>query len=627
MIKHVLRFLQRRKDAPPTEPLARHGVGAGAGLLQRLGEYNPELRGTQLYKVIDKMRNNSRILALEYLITLPIISTHWEVRAPHNASREVVEASELLQQQLFDLCNKSLYDLLRLAILARFYGVRFLEPAWAIDSNIALIRDYIDIHPSTLHSFKYEKGELVEVVQLVHDEGATSYIAIPVERLVRFTWREEGGNVLGYPDLRSLYPDWYRLEFLYSVLQIAAERAGIGAWQARIPRDLWDNNAFREAIHDILKRIRTQQSGAMTIPEGVEVSVLQAIDKQGIDGVVKMIEHYETNLAAGVLANILQVGMRDIGTQALAETLFEMFLYQLNQTARWLADNINRQICARWLKYNYPQLPTSDYPKLHYTDLRLLLRREATLNAIANIIRSGVLPTDVNLQDYIRDLLSLPPPTQDEAGILQNSNSPLPEGEGLGVRATSRTTITLARERESVASAELRFERAMRDYLETIEKSVAPQLQAALEAARNASTEDERARAIAKLQAIEIPARAQYESLIYDYLRNFAVEARAALQREYNRNIKPESLPRSLNQYLLAKAQTLARDHYEHLRAQIIYTALAESLKATPVLSTTEIVRNIASQRINTDATELQREAESMLERINEQLMDGEGGE
>lgn len=623
LLTRLLR-LQRKPAKPPTEPLAKPGVASLSGLLQRLGEYNPNLQGVQFYKIVDQMRNNSRILALEYLITLPIISTHWEVRPPNNASRLASEAAEQLQLQLFDIAKKSLYDLLRIGILARFYGMRLLEPVWTIADGRALINDYIDILPATLHAIEFnELGELQSITQIVRNPrtGAHDYIQIPASRLVRFTWREEGGDPLGYPDLRSLYPDWYRLEFLYSILQIAAERAGIGAWQARIPRDLWDNNAFREAINDILKKIRTQQAGALTIPEGVEITVLQAIEKQGIEGIIKMIEHYETNLAAGVLANILQVGMRDIGTQALAETLFEMFLYQLNQTARWLADNINRQICARWLLYNYPELPANQHPKLHYTDLRLLLRREAALNAIASVVSSGVLPTDANLQDYIRDLLSLPPPPTQTTHAPESAQLALSQPRN-NFAKLHPTPLTLARTREDAQREESRFENAMRAYLQTIEQAIAPQLQDILNAIRNAETEPSRARALARLQAIELPGRPQYESMLYDYLRHFAIEARAALQRDYNRNIAPNRLPESLNQYLLAKAQTLARDHYEHLRSQIIYTALAEALKSTPILTAVEIVRNITSQRLNTDLATLQDEAMAILQRINDELHD-----
>ena len=160
----------------------------------------------------------------------------------------------------------------------------------------------------------------------------------------------------------------------------------------------------------------------------------------------------------------------------------------------------------------------------------------------------------------------------------------------------------------------------MTAYLEQIEKSVAPALETLLAAIRNAPNETERALALARIQTLELPGRPQYESLLYDYLRTFAVEARAALQRDYNPNINPEKLPESLNQYLLAKASALARDHHEHLRAQLIYTALAEALKSTPALAPNELVRNLTAQRINTDLAQLDAETQALLERINDQL-------
>ena len=609
----LARFFQRAQQKPPTEPLALPGSAVYAAALNRLGEYNPKTQGRAWFQTVDQMRNNSRILALEYLLTLPIISTHWEVR-PAPDSPESQDAADALTTQLFETPQKDLYDLIRLAILARFYGVRFLEPVWTTADGQAVYTDLIDIHPLTIHKLNFDaRGNLTSVTQRVTPPNNNSPIEveIPIDRLLRFSWREEGGNPLGYSDLRSLYPDWYRLEFLYTVLQIAAERAGIGVWQAKVPRDLWDSDQFRSSLADITRRIRTHEAGAIVLPNDVALEVLTAIDKQGIDGVVKMIEHYETNLAAGVLANILQVGMRDIGTQALAETLFEMFLYQLNQTCKWLAHNINRQLISKWLAYNHPALPPELHPRLHFTDLRLLLRREATLNAIAQVARAGVLQPDSNLEDYIRDILSLPPPAQTETATAHRAQPQPP--------APPATTPTLLLQRNP-QQAEQRFEQAMTAYLEQIEKSVAPTLETLLAATRNAPNETERALALARIQTLELPGRPQYESLLYDYLRTFAVEARAALQRDYNPNINPEKLPESLNQYLLAKASALARDHHEHLRAQLIYTALAEALKSTPALAPNELARNLASQRINTDLAQLDAETQALLERINDQL-------
>jgi len=606
----------QRNPKPPTEPLALPGSAVYAAALNRLGEYNPKLQGQAFWRTVEQMRNNSRILALEYLLTLPIISTHWEVRpAPNSAASQ--EASDALNLNLFETPQKDLHELLRLGVLARFYGTRFLEPVWQIANGAALIADYIDIHPLTICKLNFDaRGNLISITQRAQTENThtPTETEIPTDRLIRFTWREEGGNPLGYSDLRSLYPDWYRLEFLYTVLQIAAERAGIGAWQAKIPRDLWDNDQFRNALADTVRRIRTHESGAIVIPQDVSLEVLTAIDKQGIDGIIKMIEHYETNLAAGVLANILQVGMRDIGTQALAQTLFEMFLYQLNQTCKWLAHNINRQLISKWVAYNYPQLPPNEHPKLHFTDLRLLLKREAVLNAIAQAANASLITADTNLEDYIRDILSLPPPTQTtpngRTSLLARPTAP---AQPLQLAKTP----TLQRNPQQ---AEQRFEQAMTAYLEQIEKSVAPTLQTLITAARNAPNETERALALARIQTLELPGRSQYESLLYDYLRTFAIEARAALQRDYNPNIIPEKLPESLNQYLLAKASALARDHHEHLRAQLIYTALAEALKSTPALAPNELVRNLTSQRINTDLAQLDAETQAILGRINEQL-------
>ena len=119
----LARFFQRAPQKPPTEPLALPGSAVYAATLNRLGEYNPKIQGRAWFQTVDQMRNNSRILALEYLLTLPIVSTHWEVR-PAPDSPESQDAADALTTQLFETPHKDLYDLIRLAVLARLYGDR-----------------------------------------------------------------------------------------------------------------------------------------------------------------------------------------------------------------------------------------------------------------------------------------------------------------------------------------------------------------------------------------------------------------------------------------------------------------------------------------------------------------------
>jgi len=601
------KFLQR-KPKPNTEQRVYPATHPAHAVLVRLGEYNPKIQGREWFLTVDKMRNNSRIMALEYILTLPIVATHWEVYPPKNPSRVSREAAELLNKDLLERCRLTLHELLRLAILARFYGIRALEPVYGVDEGRVYLVDIADIHPATYHRIELdERGVPTRLVQRVHTKDGVHEAVIPWGDLLVFTWRKEGGDPLGYPDLRPLYPDWYRLEFLYSVLSVAAERAGIGAWQATLPRNLYDNQALRSEMLAILKSIRSYEGGALILPEGVTVEVLKAVEHQGIESILRIAQHYETNLATAILANILQLGMREVGTQALAQVLFDMFLFQLNHTARWLADTINTGLVRQWMAYNYPQLPPEQHPNLQFTDLRLLLKREAVVDAVVKTIQSGVIPADANLQDYIRDILSLPPPSQSQSPVLQN---PAPDRGRIHLQRRD----PLRRERE--------FQGALRAYLQSVQTELARQLNPLMAAVRSASSESERAEAIAQLQAVRLPDGAQdyYESLVYDYLYRFAVEARAALQRDYNRNIDPDALPASLVAYLRAKAHALAEEHTARLRSQVVYGALGESLKSVATLTPEELVRNLVSQRLNMDLASLEGEARMLLERINEDV-------
>ncbi len=601
------RLLSRRNQHQNIgEPLSVPGAYSASGIFSHLGEYNPELKPPRLYKIIDQMRNNSRIAALEHILTLPVVSTIWEIRPPDNASSLAQRASNELNTNLFRDANKTLYELIRLGILARLYGVRFVEPVWDIKDDLAWIQDYIDLHPNTYFKFEVdERGRLTALIQLSSrpNQSTTTEIRVPADRLIRFTWREEGGNFLGYPDLRSLYADWYRLETIYTILQIASERAGVGAWQARIPRDLWDNPQFVDQLKSILREIRTSKAGALVVPDGVAIEVLKAVQEQGMETILKLVDKYETNLATGILANILQLGMRDVGTQALGSVLFELYLYQLNQTARWIANTLQRQLINRWLAYNYPQLPPNQRPTLHYADLRILLKREAVVDVISKAIQSGTITAEPITEDYIRDLLGLPPlpqsPTTEQplSRFLQNQTPPTP--------------YKLARANS--------FEATIKSHMQQILASIQPQLESTLKAIRSADPAQQ-SLLIAQLNSLTIPLQDRYAELIYDWLVRFAVEARRKLKQELNLDIDPALLPPPLQTWLQVRAHTLARDHYEHLRAELIYNTLDLALADSTIPDIAGLTRTITNNRLSDLAKDLPKVGQSLIQKINTNL-------
>lgn len=599
----IIRALQeRRRGAAVDRVQAYSGLRVYAGSIMM--DYNPDCRGVRWFETVDKMRNYSRVQAAEHLMILPVQYANPRFEPPSSArSAASREAAELLTKNLFEDCKTEFVDLIRWALLARLYGVRVIVPQWGIRDGLTVVEEFVDLLPTTYYGWRFENQQPVALVQqaMDPDTGQTVQVEIPLEYAIRFTWREEGGNPEGRSDARAAYGHWFTVTFIESVVRVAVERAGVGAWRGTVSRDLWENRTLREEVKNILKALRSHQEGAVVLPESVQIDVIAAVEKQGVSVLTDVWDRFIREMTNALFASIFNVGMTDLGTSAWAEQLLRLSIVSLNSSARWLAQNINNQLVRRWMAYNYPNLPPSEHPNLVFDDVMLVLAPGTLLDAWNQAVQAGNLPTgDRELQRHMAKVLGLPEPAEAREERVSQAE-PMRED-----------VITLASK-----PSEASFERAMRDFLEKVTERAQRDIAGMIDEVRQ-SPPMQRGLAVAKLQSLELLGQGQYEQLLRDWLWRFFTSAQERIARDLGGS---REVPNAMRQWINVKAATLARDHYETLRARLIYEALDMALGQMPLSGVQQVVANSVREQVSASLTrDLKGAADQMLRALNESL-------
>jgi len=628
-------MIHRLRDALPLgsgAPSSIAGLQVTDGIIK--DEYNPDLEGVKWFEVVEKMRNHSRLLAVESLINLPILSTVWTCEAPDGAGTKARVAAKELEINLFSLA-KPFTDIVRLGILSRFFGVRVLEPRWNIDGDRVLLLDLLDLAPQTYYKWRFENGEAIELRQRGYtDKGQIEERTLDLRNLLRFTWREEKGNPQGRADYRGIYGDWFRADFLDTILMVGAERAGVGVIKGTIPRAEWERVDFRNSVKNMLQAVRSRQSGAIVLPDDVVVEALKTVDKEGLSGLKDLAEFYRTGMAVGALMGILETGMHEVGTQALASVQLDYVIMVLDGTAKFVADNFTRQIIRRWMVWNYPGVPVSDYPFLKFISTRFVLNREAVIAAINAATTAGNLPVGaLEIEEYMRERLGLPERIDDgEPAPEPGSPEPDPEADAeqlarrrrnaLRLRAASRyvTQAEIEAERKRLAKQEDRFSQDMREFLERIRAKAIATIEGLVDEYAGAS-DLQRGVIIQKVMTLELSGRAEYERLLTSWLRDFYQKARTRIASELPDVDADGAISNAARSWINVKAEVLSEQHYAELRSGLRHATLEVMRAGLSVIGARQYAANEFRQKAGAAAADLGEAGQELIDSLNAALV------
>lgn len=421
------------------EQLTQEQGGSGTfnfGGFIRGEDFNPEMDGQTAIKNLDEMRRgDSQVHAALEVVKLPIRTADYELDPSDPDDPQAEEIAEFVQWCLFEGMTTTWDDLIRQALLMLDFGFMLFEKVWTLAEDgpykdRVILAKLAPRPPRTIWQwFTDEDGALISIKQLAVKAGTYQFLDIPAEKLVRFTFQQEGDNFTGISMLRSAYPHWLIKKNLYLIDAIRATRFGVGIPRAKLKPGYKPTVEDREALALMLQGMSSHQHAYLIEPEQVDVDILMPQGVQGGAQLLPSIEHQNQQITRNILAQFLDMGGKASGgSRALGASAMDFFLNAIESIAEQICDVLNKQLIKELVDMNFT---VSKYPTLRpvgiqETDVKSLATAAQALAA------AGLLTPDKKTENTFRNLLNLPEVAEDaqaqgDLSALQPGQPPPPQ--------------------------------------------------------------------------------------------------------------------------------------------------------------------------------------------------------
>jgi hypothetical protein len=404
------------RAVPAAVPLSELGNVGQTSMWQLLAEEpTPELQWPQSVAVYDRMyRQDGQALSVYDAITLPIRRAKWRLNP--NGARD-----ELVQQLSEDLSipikgtddaparvrtrdRFSWAQHLEWALLELVYGhMAFEQVARLDDHGRVRLRKLAPRWPKTITGFDVaEDGGLVGIEQqapLGRITGNSSTVKIPVERLVMYTHRRQGGTWTGQSIFRPMYKHWLLKDQALMGWTNTLDRNGMG-----VP--IYEGGPLETDLTSGERMATNARAGRYAggaIPNGASFGF------EGVTGQLpdheRNIRYHDESMARSGLAHFLNLGQSaGTGSWALGTTFADFFIMSLDSLAQSVADVATQHVVEDLVDWN-----AGIDERAPLIEVETVGKGGTVIaNAVKALIDSGAIRNDPTLEAYLRDLLGLP---------------------------------------------------------------------------------------------------------------------------------------------------------------------------------------------------------------------------
>lgn len=395
---------------PHTSELGSTGQSQYRSLI--LDDYNPDLIGPKAIETYNKMRRGDASCRISLrIIKAPLMAAEWYVEPASNSDEHKLHAKfvEYNLQSMSRTWEQVLWE----ALLCLDFGYYVFEKVfeyriWRPDYDRARERAVVcwkkfgPRHPKA--TIRWEFDEHGGVTELIHNKKADGYAEQPIsiDDLLIFTLDEEAGSPEGISLLRSAYKHWYYKENLYKVDAIQKERHGIGIPKGTLPPNFTTQD--KQLMDQMLANLRTNEKSFVTLPSdqwGIEFLELKG---QPVD-TLKSAVHHDNMILKNVLAQFLNLGTEESGSRAVGQGQQEMFTKAIRYIADLISGVFNKWAIPQLVDYNFE---TDAYPELKVRRLGDEADWRAFSVAIRNMVETGVITPDPELEEWLRQTMDLP---------------------------------------------------------------------------------------------------------------------------------------------------------------------------------------------------------------------------
>lgn len=395
-----------------------------------LREDNPDLMHPRSVRTFAKMaREDAQAKSVIKAVTLPIERTTWRI-TPNGADPEVVRmVSEDLNLSTIGESGDnpvavstgrvSWQEHLPWALKMLTYGHAFFEKVYTDGAD----------GPQRLRKLAPRLQDTVKTINIAYDGGLESItqkamsdgkgrfypeVELEVSRLLAYVNEPEDMSWVGMSLLRPAYKHWVKKDDFLELEAIVLERNGMGVptYESYSETDQEDIDQGQELVEGL----RAGEAAGASIKKGSRLSI------EGVKGQLvsprEAITYHDAQIARSALAHALNLEGKG-GSYALAEVQMDLFIQYLQAIAERIATIANKYLVEDMVE-KFTGEKVGPFPLITFDPVGS--KKELTAEALATLVRDGVILADKDLEEEIRRRYNLPPkrPLQ-EALVEQNS--------------------------------------------------------------------------------------------------------------------------------------------------------------------------------------------------------------
>ncbi|MEA4922170.1 MAG: hypothetical protein VB031_02245 [Eubacteriaceae bacterium] len=390
-------------------------------------EFIPELRGRKGIEVYKEMAENDDVIgAILFAIENLIRQASFTVTP---ASEKPVDkrAAEFIESCMEDMSGQTWTDTISEVLSFLPYGWSVHEIVYKrrmgktknVNTNSKFEDGLIGWQKlgiraqDTLWRWEYnEDDELVAMSQMAPPDYAIR--TIPMEKCLHFRTKSRKNNPEGRSILRNSYRSYYFKKRLQEIEGIGIERdlAGLPVLHPPEGVEIWDKDdpemaQYLQYAEDLVKNVRRDSKEGIVLPFGWDFQLMNGGSRRQFE-VGSVIDRYDNRMAMTVLADFVMLGQKGVGSYALSSDKTEFFATAIGTYLDVICETFNQQGIPRLIDLNGDEFKgITDYPTMEHGDIE---KPDITgmSTFIKDMVGIGLLTPDAELEDYVRELGTLP---------------------------------------------------------------------------------------------------------------------------------------------------------------------------------------------------------------------------
>lgn len=345
----------------------------------------------------------------------PVLGAEYYVE-PYSDDPQDLAIAEFVEHNLFNGMSTPYLRFIEQALKMYENGFSAFEEVWeqrewapkkstpgANRKQYTMLRKLAVRPATTISKFTYDdNGGPLEMEQTAIDsEGKAKQVTIPIDKLVVFSFDQDGGDIEGNSILRSAYPHWYYKDHLYKIDAIQKERHGIGVPEVELQPGYGE--ADRLIAHQLASNLRTNEKAYIVRTTMMKVGFAEL---QGqLVNALESAQHHDTMIMKNIMVQFLNAGVDSSGGgRATSATAMDMFLKAMKYVANVICDCINMYVVPKLVGYNFD---TDRFPKLSVRNIGETKDLQMFAAAMKNLIDVNAITVDDATENWIRDQVDM----------------------------------------------------------------------------------------------------------------------------------------------------------------------------------------------------------------------------